>query len=106
MRGTKVSPYGSKTNTGVPLYTGIPASLAETQDQAFDPASQRMQIIRGLQAVVPNWADIIETDTIQDETTGEFYLVESIQLRPGIGMYPPDKLLTLRERSGVSVGSD
>ena len=106
MRGTKISSYGSKTNTGTPLYRGIPAAIAETQDQAFDPASQRMQIIRGLSAIVPAWADIIETDTLMDETTGMFYLVESIQSRPSIGYYPPDKLLTLRERSGVSIGSD
>lgn len=106
MRGTKVNAYGSKTNVGVPLYQGIPAAIAETQDQSFDPATQRMQIIRGLSAIVPAWADIIETDTLMDETTGYFYLVESIESRPSVGYYPPDKLLSLRMRSGVSVSGD
>jgi hypothetical protein len=105
-RGTRVNAYGSKTNVGKPLYRGIPAAIAETQDQAFDPATQRMQIIRGLQGIVPGWADIRETDTLIEETTGNAYLVESMQNRPGIGYYPPQKLLQLRERSGVAIAGD
>ncbi|MGA5820812.1 hypothetical protein ACPC54_23465 [Kitasatospora sp. NPDC094028] len=106
MRGTAISAYGDATDVGVPVYTGVPAALAETEQTAFDSASQRQQIIRSITCTVPAWADVRTTDTIRDETTGLFYMIENIQEQPGIGYYPPPKTLTLRERSGVTTGSD
>lgn len=106
MRGTAVNAYGDATDVGVPTYTGVPAALAETEQTAFDSASQRQQIIRSITCTVPNWADVRTTDTIRDETTGRYFMIENIQEQPGIGYYPPPKTLTLRERSGVTAGSD
>ncbi|MEV7770580.1 hypothetical protein [Kitasatospora sp. NPDC086791] len=106
MRGTAINAYGDATDVGVPLYTGVPAALAETEQVAFDSASQRQQIIRSITCTVPNWADVRTTDTIRDETTGRYFMIESISERPGIGYYPPPKTLTLRARSGVTTGSD
>jgi hypothetical protein len=105
LRGTKVNAYGDKTNVGTPLYTGIPAAVVESSRQAFDRASQRHQTIRTIQCVVPDWADILDTDTLMDETTRNFFMVESIAMQPTLGP-PPDKLLTLRARSGVTVATD
>lgn len=106
MRGTAVNEFGDRTNVGTPLYTGIPAALAETKDIVYDAATQREQVIRGVTCVVPNWADVQDSDTLMDEATGSFYMVEGIEARPGIGVYPPDKILSLKMRSGVTIASD
>jgi hypothetical protein len=106
IRGVETNPYGDQTNLGAPLYTGIPAALAETTQTSFDGASQRQQIVRAITCEVPHWADILTTDTITDEATGYTYMIESMEERPGPGYYPPTKILTLRMRSGVTVTSD
>jgi hypothetical protein len=105
-RGTEANAYGDESDVGQPYLTGVPAALAETSQQAFDAATQRNQIIRSITCRVDAWADIITTDTIQDTTTGIYYLIENIEAVPGIGYYPAPKLLTLRVRSGVSISSD
>jgi hypothetical protein len=108
-RGTEIGPYGEETNVGTagpPAFANVPAAIAETSQEVFDPATQRPQTIRSVQAVLPAWAPVLETDTLEDVTTGYFYLVEDIHLRASIGYYPPDQLLTLRMRSGISAGSD
>ena len=55
---------------------------------------------------MPGWADVISSDTIQDEFTGWYYIILSIEAEPGIGYYPARKLLELKMRSGVSIQSD
>lgn len=106
MRGTSANPYGDLSDLGVPLYTGVPAALAETSQVVFDAATQRQQIIRTVTCTVPNWVDVVTTDTLKDEFTGMFYMIESIEAQPGIGYYPAPKILTLRMRSGVNIKSD
>jgi hypothetical protein len=105
-RGSSVDEFGDMSDVGSPLYTGIQAAIAEVDETVFDAATQRMSTIRQVKGVVPGWADIIASDTLQDEFTGFYYMVESLEAEPGIGFYPPRKLLTLRERSGVSIASD
>lgn len=105
MRGTTTNGYGDVTNVGLPLYQGIPAAVVESGKTVFDNATQRPSTIRTTKCVVPDWADILTTDTLQDETTGSYYMVEDVMTQPSLGP-PPDKILTLRWRSGVSVGSD
>ena len=104
-RGTEANYYGDESDVGIPYLTDIPAALAETQDVVFDAATQRQQIVRSITCVVPAWADIVTTDTLYDPSSGYYYMIESIQARPGIGYYPADNILTLRMRSGVSIGS-
>ena len=55
--------------------------------------------------VVPGWTDVLTTDTIQDERSGKFYSVEDIQQQPSLNI-PRNIVLTLREVSGASWGSD
>lgn len=102
-RGTTASSYGDLSDVGALYMTGVPAAIAETSQQAFDPATQRPSIIRAIQCVVPGWAGVQTTDTLLDPATGNYYMVESSEAEPGFGFYPPRTLLTLRERSGVSV---
>ena len=106
MRGSVADAYGDLSDVGTPIHTGIPAAIEETTAVVFDQATQRPQIIRTITCVVPNWADIVTTDTLFDATTGNYYLIESMTARPSPGYYPPDKILTLRMRSGISISSD
>ena len=105
-RGQAASAYGDISDVGQLYLTDVPASLTETSQTAFDPATQRPSIIRAITCIVPGWADIETTDTLFDPATGYWYMIENIQQEPGFGIYPPRKILTLRMRSGVSVGSD
>ena len=106
MRGTVSDDLGDLSDVGFPLYTGIPAALAEVSETVFDAATQRLSTIRSVKGIMPGWADVISSDTIQDEFTGWYYIVLSLEAEPGIGYYPPRKLLSLKERSGVNVSSD
>lgn len=103
LRGTAVNPYGDESDVGTPYLTGVPASIAETSQRAFDPATQRPSIIRAIQGVIPGWAGVKTTDTLLDPATGNYYLIENVEAEPGFGLYPPRQILTLRQRSGVSV---
>jgi hypothetical protein len=105
-RGTEANAYGDESDVGITYLTDVPVAIAETTDVVFDAATQRQQTVRSITAVFPAWADIIDTDTVQDTTTGYFYEIESMQARPGIGYYPADKIVSLRMRSGVSISSD
>jgi len=106
LRGTAVNEFGDASDVGQVKYTGIPVSIEETTDIVFDAATQREQIIRTITCVAPNWADIQDGDTLYDPSNGNFFIVESIQGRPGPGYFPPDKLLKLRMRSGITLASD
>jgi hypothetical protein len=106
MRGTRANPYGDLSDVGIPLHTGVQAAIAETSQTYFDAATQRNQIIRSIECIVPAWVDVETTDTIMDEATGNYFMIEGIRQQPGIGYYPAPKILTLRMRSGVSVTSD
>lgn len=107
MRGTSVSPYGSVTDVGTPIYTGIPAAINESSKQVFDPATQQPRTIRTSTCVVAGWVDVLSSDTLLDETTGNYYMINDIERQPtGPTGITPNLLLTLRWRSGVSPASD
>jgi len=103
-RGTTVDELGDEIDSTTPLCTGIPAALAEVSDVSYDAATQRQQIIRSIKCTVPAWADIVDTDTLQDEFTGYYYIIESVEAQPGIGYYPAEQIFTLLMRSDVSIG--
>lgn len=98
--------FGDVSDVGAPLYANLPAAIAEVTDTVFDFATQRPQTIRSIRCIMPGWVDVISSDTLQDTFTGFFYIVLSLESEPGIGYYPPRKLLELKMRSGVSVSSD
>jgi hypothetical protein len=105
MRGTATSRFGDRTDVGTPLHTGVPAALTETSKTVFDRSTARPQTIRTTMCVVQEWTDVTLADTIRDERSGNYYMIESIQEQPTLGP-PPDKILTLRSRSGVTPASD
>ena len=105
-RGTTVTDLGDVSDVGAPLYTNLPAAIAEISETVYDFATQRPQTIRSIRCIMPGWVDVVASDTLQDQFTGFFYIVLSLEAEPGIGYYPPRKLLELRMRSGVSIQSD
>jgi hypothetical protein len=107
MRGTSVNSTGDRTNVGLPVYQHVPAALIEQSKTVFDPAASTRRTIRQIMCVVPSWLDVSTDDTIMDEgpTPPAYYMVESIQRQPSLGP-PPELILTLRSRSGVSVATD
>lgn len=106
MRGLEQLDTGDLTDVGTVRYQHVMARLAETEDTSFDPASQTRRIIRTITCEFDAAVDVDTDDTLMDESTGSFYMIETMKLRPGIGLYPPAKILTLRMRSGVSAASD
>jgi hypothetical protein len=107
MRGTAANPYGDESDVGTPIYQHVPAAVNESSKVVFDPATQRPQTIRTSTAVVAGWVDVLSSDTIMDEATGNYYMINDIELQPtGPTGIAPAKLLTLRWRTGVSVTSD
>jgi hypothetical protein len=105
LRGLSVNSHGDLTDVGTPAYSGIPAALVESSKTVFDQATATPRIIRVSSAVVPDWADIVTSDTVMDERAGQYYMVISVTDQPSLGV-PPDKLLSLRSRSGVTARSD
>jgi hypothetical protein len=107
MRGTAANAYGDLTDVGTPIYSGVPAAVVESSKVVLDPATQQPRTIRTSTAVVAGWVDVLNSDTIKDESTGNYYMIQDITLQPtGPTGITPEKLLTLRWRSGVTTASD
>jgi hypothetical protein len=106
MRGTETNRFGDETDVGVPIIRHLPAAMAETSHTTFDRASQTRRTIRNWTCVVAAWAGFTTDDTLRVELTGNTYLIESIQRQPSLIGAPADLILTLRERTGVSVHGD
>ena len=107
MRGTVANAYGDLTDVGTPIYSGIPAAINESSRTVFDPATQRPQTVRTSTCVVPGWTDVLTSDTLLDEGSGNYYMIEDIERQPtGPTGITPNTILTLRWRSGVNVTSD
>jgi hypothetical protein len=86
---------------------GVPAALVESSKQVWDPATQTPRTVRSSTCVVPGTTDVLTSDTIRDESTGNYYMIQDIELQPtGPTGITPNKILTLRWRSGVDVSSD
>lgn len=107
MRGVEANPYGDLSDVGTPIYSGIPAAVTESSKQVWDPATQTPRTVRTSKCVVAGWVDVLDSDTLMDESTGNYYMINDIQVQPtGPTGITPDKILTLRWRSGVGAASD
>lgn len=106
-RGETVDEYGDASDVGTTaVFSNVPAAIAEVSQTAFDPATQRPQIVRAIQGVIPGWAEVWLTDTLHEPATDRYFMIEDVSAEPGFGLYPPRQLLTLRARSGVSIESE
>lgn len=107
LRGTTYDGYGDVQDTSTPVMAGVPAVLVETSHQAFDPVTQAPRTVRAATCKVPAWVGVQNTDQIQDETTGNVYMVEDITQPPTITSMPAggavDTVLTLRRITAAGV---
>lgn len=107
LRGTTVGDYGDLEDAGTPVAQGIPAVLVETGRRAFDPATQTPRTVRSVTCRVPAWLGALNTDQIQDDTTGAVYAVEDITRPPTLMTSPAggdvDIVLTLRRITAAGV---
>ena len=99
LRGTVVDDYGDLVDGTMAAYTGIPAAIVESAKTVMDPASQVPRTIRAITCVMPGWADVLNSDRIQDPA-GRIYEIESVEAQPTLG-YPADMILTLRRVTGT-----
>lgn len=96
LRGTTSDAYGDEADDNTAAYQNVPASIVEgTAKTVLDPSTQAARTVRAITAVLPSWADVLNTDRIQDQATGTLYIIESVTAQPSLG-YPPDTILTLR----------
>lgn len=93
---------GDEIDSTTPLYTDIPASLVERSKVVLDPATQTPRTVRDIVCVIPSWTDVVNTDRIQDETSGYVYAIEDVTYPPTLMGAPVDEVLTLRRVTGVT----
>jgi hypothetical protein len=99
LRGTTVDDYGDLVDADTPAYTGIPAAIVESARTVTDPSSQVARTIRAIICIMPGWADVLNSDRLQDPS-GNVYEIESLEAQPSLG-YPADTILTLRRVTGT-----
>lgn len=100
LRGTTEDEWGDEIDSTTPAYTGVPAAIVESSRVTTDPATQAPRTIRSISCVMPGWADVLNSDRLQDEATGSIFAVIEVSAQPSLG-YPPDTLLTLRRVTGA-----
>lgn len=78
-RGTTTDAEGDEVDSDTPLRTGIPASLIEGRPRQVESGtSGTPRVIRVATLRVGNEEDIKRNDRIKDETTGQFWRIESV----------------------------
>ena len=100
LRGTTTDTYGDVTDAATLVGGDIPAAIVESSKVVTDPSSQTPRTIRAITCVMPGWADVLNTDRVQDQSTGYVYAIESVEAQPSLG-YPADTVLTLRRLTGA-----
>lgn len=79
LRGTAVDPvYGDTFATSQVVATGVPASIIEREQKIFTPGNAVPRIVRGIDGIVGSQTDITAADRVQDETTGQVYIVTAV----------------------------
>lgn len=78
-RGTTEDDAGDEVETDVPLKTKIPASLIEGRPRQVDSGtSGTPRVVRVATMRVQATEDIRRNDRIKDESTGQFWRIESV----------------------------
>lgn len=98
-RGTVIDEGGDEAPTDTPLKTGVLASIVEKATTVFssgstvqDPTTPTPRVVRQLIGRVGSTVDIRTKDRIEDERTGERYVVMNVTRmhqygrRPDIGL--------------------
>lgn len=82
LRGTVTDQYGDPKDRDTPIRTGIPASVREIRSIVTTESEGRGQQVRILVGRLPAGTDIRPGDRIQDEVSGETFIIDAIDLTP------------------------
>lgn len=78
-RGSTEDGYGDEEESEAPTYTGIVASLIEGRPRQVDSGtSGTPRVVRVATMRVQATEDIRRNDRIKDESTGQFWRIESV----------------------------
>jgi hypothetical protein len=103
LRGTTTNWAGDEVDSNVPFISGLPITLIETGKTVQDPSTATPRTIRQITAIVPEWAGVLNTDRLLDESTGDTYIIISVTRPPTIIGAPVDTVLGLKRISANSV---
>jgi hypothetical protein len=98
LRGTTTNDYGDVVDdpdNAEVVASGVTAQIVVTNVRAYDPSSQQIRVIQTITGAVQSDVDVVESDQIQDDHTGQIYQVESVT-QPGGPGYVGDQELVLR----------
>ena len=99
LRGTTTNQFGDQVDSNVPYITDLPATLIETGKSVQDPSTPTPRTIRQITCIVPQWAGVLNTDRILDQTTQDTYIIISVTKPPTIIGAPVDTVLGLKRVS-------
>lgn len=99
LSGTTTNQFGDQIDSNVPRITGLPVTLIETGKNVQDPSTPTPRTIRQILAIVPEWAGIVSTDRLLDESTGDTYIIIGVTRPPTIIGAPVDTKLDLKRIS-------
>lgn len=98
-RQTTTDQYGDPAGSYVPIATGIPAAIQETQNTVMDFATQTPRTIRTIAGSFPANVDVRQLDRVSDDTHGVVYQVDNVTLNRAPG-HQPDLQVTMKKVSG------
>ena len=96
LRGTGQNQFGDTIDAQLPVMTGLPVTLLETGRNVQDPSTPTPRTIREITCIVPQYAGVIDTDRIMDESTGDTYIIISVTTPGTIIGAPVDTLCALK----------
>lgn len=75
LRGTSTDAFGDVVDNDTVAASGIPCSLIEQTRSMFTPDDPTPRVVRITTGRIGADADVVETDRIVDEVTGERYII-------------------------------
>lgn len=80
LRGTVMDPFGDPRDRDTPVHVDVPASIREVRSEVTTVSEGQPRQVRLLVGRVPVGTDIQHEDRLQDQATGQVYIVDAIDL--------------------------
>jgi hypothetical protein len=81
LRGTTTDPWGDPKDRDEAVHTGIPASVMLVRSAITTVSDGRPQQVGFLVGRVPAGTDILNEDRLKDESSGEIFIVDAVNLQ-------------------------
>lgn len=78
LRGSTTDDFGDTVAADTVAASGVPFSLLEQRRGVYTAVDNRVQQVRYFTGRAPADADILVTDRIMDEATGQVYFVDTV----------------------------